>query len=167
MDYKLILEAISAATFVLDTNHEVIAWNKACESLTGMPAEKMLGQNNAGKILYGYDRPCLADIVLDNEIDYIGKLYVAHSQAKLNNGFRAENWHNNIHGQRRYLIVEAAPIYDKHGNLIAAIETLEDATQTKAQEDRLLLSDKVFTYTRQAILITDEKHKIIQCNQAF
>jgi len=167
MDYKLILEAIAAPTFMLDTNHTVIAWNRACEAFTGVLAKDIVGTQNAGKVLYGHDRPCLADIVLNNEIDYIGKLYIAHSKAKLHNGSRAENWHDNINGRRRYLIADAAPIHDENGNLIAAIESLEDATEAKALEDRLLLSDKVFTYTKQAILITDANHRIIQCNQAF
>jgi diguanylate cyclase (GGDEF)-like protein/PAS domain S-box-containing protein len=44
---------------------------------------------------------------------------------------------------------------------------LEDATEARAIENRLMLSDKVFTYTKQAIMITDEKFRIIQCNEAF
>jgi diguanylate cyclase (GGDEF)-like protein/PAS domain S-box-containing protein len=44
---------------------------------------------------------------------------------------------------------------------------LEDATEARAIENRLMLSDKVFTYTKQAIMITDEQFRIIQCNEAF
>jgi diguanylate cyclase (GGDEF)-like protein/PAS domain S-box-containing protein len=167
IDYQSIISALMVPTFVIDQNHVVIAWNRACEELTGTLAVDIVGQKRAWYGLYQEPRPCLADIVLDGELDYMDDLYIAHSKAKYNNGFRAENWHDNINGKRRYLIIDAAPIYDEQGELVAAMESLEDATEARAIENRLMLSDKVFTYTKQAIMITDEKFRIIQCNEAF
>jgi PAS domain-containing protein len=167
IDYQSIINALVVPTFVIDHDHVVIAWNQACEELTGTLASEIIGKKGAWHGLYEQQRPCLADIVIDGELDYIDDLYIAHSKAKYHNGFRAENWHDDINGQRRYLIIDAAPVYNEEGELVAAMESLEDATESRAIENRLMLSDKVFTYTNQAIMITDHKFRIIQCNQAF
>ena len=44
-------------TFVLDTGHRVIIWNKACEVLTGMKVADILGTADQWKAFYGEKRP--------------------------------------------------------------------------------------------------------------
>jgi signal transduction histidine kinase len=49
----------------------------------------------------------------------------------------AEGWYTNLGGKDRYLVFDAAPIYDPNGKVIAAIETLQDITKRKKTEEKL------------------------------
>jgi len=57
------------ATFVIDIHGVVIAWNRAIEEMTGIPAREMLGKGNYEYTLpfYGKRRPILADLVFEPE----------------------------------------------------------------------------------------------------
>ena len=57
------------ATFVIDTNGTVIAWNHAIEEMTGVPAEQMIGKANYEYALpfYHERRPITIDRVLNDD----------------------------------------------------------------------------------------------------
>jgi PAS domain S-box-containing protein len=40
-----IVEGSPIPTFVIDKDHRVIHWNRACENLTGIPEEDIIGTN--------------------------------------------------------------------------------------------------------------------------
>lgn len=169
-----IVQSLTVPTFVIDAEHRVVSWNRACESLTGVKGSEIIGTKDAWRGFYPAPRPCLADVVVDHAYQQLHALYMVHGDSKFSQGLHAENWFDNINGQRRYLIFDAEPLYDEHGTLVGALENLEDITEIKEAElaqqrvmERLMLSDKVFTYTDQAILITDAKNRIIAVNQAF
>src|SRR5512135_1249648 len=60
-----IIEFLPDATFAIDLNGRVIAWNSAMEMLTSIPAEEMLGKGNYEYALpfYKERRPMLVDLV--------------------------------------------------------------------------------------------------------
>ncbi|MGD0283537.1 MAG: EAL domain-containing protein [Dissulfurispiraceae bacterium] len=127
------------ATFVLDSSHKVTIWNRACEELTGCKESDMLGTDYHWKPFYSHKRPLLADIILDGGQDKLTLLYKSHSRSALNiNGITAEGWYDNIGGKKRYIVFEAAPIFNTKGDMIAAIETLQDITDSKKLEDELI-----------------------------
>jgi light-regulated signal transduction histidine kinase (bacteriophytochrome) len=69
-------------------------------------------------------------------VDYYG----THSALTLTHeGLSAEGWYSDLGGKDRYIIFEAAPIYNTKGQLIAAIETLQDITERKRAEETLAL----------------------------
>ena len=71
-------------------------------------------------------------------------------------------------GSVRWLSSNGTPIYDAHGDCTHAFRgTTEDITQRKQAEEKLLLADKVFAYSSQAIVITDRDNKIVTVNPAF
>ncbi len=169
-----IVQSLTVPTFVIDIQHRVVAWNRACENLTGIKAADILGTTESWRGFYSSPRPCLADVVLDSSFGQLDELYPVHGNAKFSQGLHAENWFDDINGKRRYLIFDAEPLYDEHGKLIGALENLEDVTEFKESEqvqqnllDRLKLSDRVFTHTDQAILISDSANRIITVNPAF
>ena len=167
IDYTSVVDASSVATFVICVDHTVIAWNRACENLTGIKAEDMLGTKDSWRGFYDSNRPCLVDVLVNNDGDRMEELYSAHGKSKISEGLNAEQWFLNINGKKRYLIFHAEPIYDDNGHLVAGVENIEDITEIKQVEERLMLSDKVFSYTNQSILITDANQRIVQVNQAF
>lgn len=140
-----LLQNSAMATFVLDKEHRVLIWNKACEELTGAPAGMMVGTADHWKAFYRSRRPTLADIVLDGNTADLSALYDTFSRSTLaQNGLHAEGWYENLNGRDRYIIFDAAPIHDGAGATIAVIETLQDVTEQKKTQAALAGSEAKF-----------------------
>ena len=133
-----LIDISAVATFVLDAQHKIVLWNKACEELTGFRDAEMIGTDDQWKPFYDHKRPCIADIIIGAEIDKLPDLYTTYAKSTLvPNGFHAEGWYENLHGKERYILFDAAPLYDSKGVLIAAIETLQDITERKHAEEEI------------------------------
>ena len=133
-----VIQNSAIAAFVIDSKHEVIHWNKACEELTGINAEEVLGTDLHGQAFYGHKRPCVADIVIDGKFEDMHTWYKKYAKSNLvPNGIHAEGWYLRLGDRERYIIFDAAPIYNTKGELIAAIETLLDITEQKRMEEAL------------------------------
>ncbi|MDD5568030.1 MAG: ATP-binding protein [Candidatus Omnitrophica bacterium] len=133
-----IIQNSAVATFVINSQHKVLYWNVACEELTGTKAKDLLGTSGHWKAFYSHQRPCVADIVIDNSFVDLDKFYkVYRGSTLIPNGLHAEDWYSKLGGKDRYIVFDAAPIYDTEGKLIAAIETLQDITERKKAEDEL------------------------------
>jgi PAS domain S-box-containing protein len=50
--------------FVINKDHKITYWNKACENLTGFSNEQMVGTNDQWKPFYPEERPLLVDLLL-------------------------------------------------------------------------------------------------------
>jgi PAS domain S-box-containing protein len=134
----------ATAAFVLDRSHRIMLWNKACEELTGCPESEMIGTEDQWKPFYGYKRSTVADVIIDNDLGRLPDLYKNYSQSALNpQGIKGEGWYKNLGGKDRYIVFDASPIYNSAGELIAAIETLQDFTEGKRLEKQLLQSQKM------------------------
>lgn len=59
-----IVKGNPVATFVLNAGGELTHWNRACELLTGVQANQVLGTRQAWSAFYSSERPVLADLVL-------------------------------------------------------------------------------------------------------
>ena len=135
---ETLLENSAAATFVLDPEHKVVLWNKACEELTGIASVAMIGTGNHWQAFYDHERPCLADIVLEADPGRLPALYAVYAKSALvPHGLHTEGWYQNLGGSDRYLQIEAAPVYGSGGVLLAAIETIQDMTTQKRTDDAL------------------------------
>ncbi|MCF8054616.1 MAG: PAS domain-containing protein, partial [Deltaproteobacteria bacterium] len=132
-----IIEGIIAgspiASFVIDKEHKIILWNAACEQLTGFRREEMLNTSRQYEPFYGaiQARPVIADIIVDNDSEalrnFYGKTAVRPSKVVIN-AYEATGFFANLNGKDRHLFFLAAPIYDEDGQIIVAIETLQDIT---------------------------------------
>ncbi|MBI5848918.1 MAG: PAS domain S-box protein [Nitrospirae bacterium] len=139
-----LIDNLTVATFVLDSGHTIMLWNKACEELTGCSAAEMIGTDNQWKPFYAEQRPTVADIIIDNRADDLAELYQHYSRSKLNPlAIKAEGWYKNLGGKDRYIAFEASPIFNNSGRLIASIETLQDITEEKRLEEQLLQAQKI------------------------
>jgi len=143
LDFSVrLMEHLVVPTFVLDAECRVIIWNKACERLTGIEAAEVLGTQEHWRGFYDSPRPCLADLVAQGRTAEIDALYTDHDHAGdgaiVAHGRRAENWCVMPQlGTRLYLAIDAGPIYDDAGKLIAVVETLRDITAQKTAQDEL------------------------------
>lgn len=134
-----LIENSAAATFVIDSRHKVILWNRACEQLTGVSAAAIIGTSDHWQAFYDHKRPCLSDIVIDAGYEGLPGLYAVYEKSNLiPEGLHAEGWYRNLNGMDRYILFDAAPIFDESGNLLAAIETLIDVSEQKRLDEALL-----------------------------
>ncbi|HEY0491003.1 MAG TPA: diguanylate cyclase [Telluria sp.] len=127
-----LLEMLAVPAFVLDTGHRVMLWNRACERLTGVSANEVIGTRDHWRSFYQEERPTLADLVLEDRPEQVTQLYGAASrQPRAGTQLCAESWCDMPRSGRRYLAADASPVCDDNNQLIAVVETLRDMTQEK------------------------------------
>jgi len=134
-----LLQHLVVPAFVIDPQRRVVVWNRACERLTGVTASEVLGTRRHWHAFYQERRYCLADLVALGRPDRLATLY---SQFSVRDddaaGFSAENWCVMPKlGNHLYLAIDAGPILDDDGRLIAVVETLRDITDQKRAETAL------------------------------
>jgi len=134
-----LMQHLVVPTFVLDAECNVLIWNKACERLTGVPAAEVIGTREHWRAFYESPRPCLADLVAQGRMAEVEALYVTHDDPSgLAFGVHAENWCvMPCLGTELYLAIDAGPIYDGDGKLLAVIETLRDMTDHRRAQTAL------------------------------
>ena len=158
---SLILNS-TVAQFVLDNDHRVQVWNKACEHLTGCTHADMLGSKDHWKAFYTNKQPTLADVVLDGDFDRLPKLYTHVSKSMHNpDGYRAEGWFAQVNGKDRYFMIEAAPMYGNQGVMTHVLETISDLTDSKSLEEQLLQAQKMESVGQLAGGIAHEFNNIL------
>ena len=116
-----IIEGSPIPSFVINNEHKVILWNRACTELTGYSAQDMLGTENHYKPFYSVKRPMIADLIIDNEIEDLDKYYgnkKLKKAEKLLGAYEATDHFENLGGLSRNLYFLAAPIYDEKGEII-------------------------------------------------
>ena len=128
-----IIDFFPDATFVIDKEGLVIAWNRAMEVLTGVEAEEILGKGDHEYALpfYGIRRPLLIDLVLQPANQDVLAYY---SWQREGEAVVAETYIPSFKPDGIYLWGKASPIYDSEGNLAGAIESIRDITKRKTAE---------------------------------
>jgi diguanylate cyclase (GGDEF)-like protein/PAS domain S-box-containing protein len=141
-----IIDASAVATFVIDREHRVTHWNRACAAMTGLPADELIGTCDQWRAFYPSERPCMADLVLDGAVEerlagyYKNKKL--HRSPVIDDGFEAEDFFPNFGSSGRWLYFTAAPLRNGHGDVVGAIETLQDLTEQKRAEENLRTSEE-------------------------
>ncbi|MFZ2445604.1 MAG: DUF3365 domain-containing protein [Syntrophobacteraceae bacterium] len=141
-----IINFLPDATFVIDREGKVIAWNRAVEEMTGIKAADMLGKGDHEYALpfYGERRPVLIDFVFGPH-DEVAENYVRLD--KKENVFVSEAYIPALGEGGIYLFATAGALRDSRGNIVGAIESLRDITERRrAQEEK----EKLEAQLRQA-----------------
>lgn len=134
-----IIQNTAIPTFVIDSNHTVTHWNKACENLTGCSANEMIGTKKAWSAFYDEERPVLADLIIEeaskNKLaQYYGDNY--RENELIEKAFEAEGFFQKTDGEGRWLSITAAPIKNPRGKTVAAIEMLRDTTEREEAREK-------------------------------
>lgn len=139
-----IIDFLPDATFVIDKNHRVIAWNKAMADLSGVPAADILGKGEYSYSIafYGEKRPLLIDMI-GADIDYARQYYDnvrTRGETLIAERLAPATLNGNVHN----LWITASPLFDTNGTVIGAIESVRDVTEfKKAEEEREVLRDQL------------------------
>ena len=162
-----IIEFLPDATFVIDQDKRIIAWNRACEIMTGVNKKTMLGQGNFAYAVpfFGERRPILIDLLdlssPEVEASYKYVKRVGHT-------IYAESFIPGMRGgQGAHLWGVAAPLFDQEGRRCGAIEVVRDVTEQKHIERALHESElrhrTLFETAGDAIMLMDND-RFIDCN---
>ncbi|MBA4357110.1 MAG: hypothetical protein C0405_05210, partial [Desulfovibrio sp.] len=130
-----ILEFLPDATFVIDRQGRVIAWNRAIVELTGVAAEQLLGRGDFEYALafYGERRPTLIDLVLaDDPAQELNAGIV-----RMGRTLRTEIAVPSLRGRPVHLSAVATPLFNAQGAVIGAIESIRDVTERVNTQKKL------------------------------
>jgi len=139
---RQIIDGNSIASFVIDKNHKITHWNRACELLTGLSAEKMIGTDDQWSAFYADKRPVMADLIVDGHPMDDLRIHYRRKGRKSgisNDAYEAVDFFPNLGEGGCWLYFTAAPIRNCDGEVIGAIETLQDITKRKKAENSLKL----------------------------
>jgi PAS domain S-box-containing protein len=164
-----IIEFLPDPTFVIDGESKVIAWNRAMEEMTGLKKRQILGKGDYLYALpfYGEAKPILIDFVISGEAHTRERYHFVERHGR---DFYAETYAPKLHGGKgAHLWGKASPLYDNHGNLTGAIESIRDITQRKLAEESLQQSEKLFRMLvetmNEGLGVQDESGVIIYANE--
>jgi len=157
-------------TLVIDNKHIITHWNKALERITGLSAEEMVGTKKQWKAFYSKERPILADLLVDNRSDndivtYHSNKY--HKSAFVEDAYECEDFFPHLGDDGKWFFFIAAPLRNGNGVTIGAIENLQDITEWKKINDRVVRSEEkfrsIFENANDAIFLMNED-TFIECN---
>jgi PAS domain S-box-containing protein len=135
-----IINGSTIPTFVIDQNHRITHWNKACEKLTGFAAGEMVGTDGQWKPFRPQKRPTLADLILDKVTEEeLWRLYGTRWERSslLSDAYEVDEFFPHLGEGGTWLFFTAVPIKAPDGAVVGAIETLWDRTrQRQAEEER-------------------------------
>ncbi len=132
-----IIEFLPDATFVINSEKKVIAWNRALVEMTGVSKADIVGRGDYAysEPFWGHKRPILIDLINpENRNDE--KLY-DFVERKGNTLYTEVFVPYVFNGKGAYLSATASPLFDRYGNTVGAIESIRDITQRKQMEEQL------------------------------
>jgi len=143
-------------TFAIDTDHEVVFWNQALENFTGIKRRDVLGTTHHWQVFYPEERPCMADLLLENDWEGIWKWYstppVSMEVAEM--VYSATGFFPQIR-DGKWLRMTAFPLLDSEGEVIGAVETLEDITPEVEYQEKIKSS-----LEEKEILLREVHHRV-------
>ena len=138
-----IIDFLPDATFVIDREGKVIAWNRAMEEMMGVRAADILGKGDYEYALpfYGERKPILIDLVLAPGRE-IGEKY---STLKEKTACWPEQFFiPSLKGREAYIFGTASALYDSRGNVVGAIESIRDITGQKLMEEAVARAEEKY-----------------------
>ena len=132
-------------TFVMDTHHVITMCNRAYERLRGLETHEIVGTHGNWLEKGSTERPFMADYIVERAPEEEMSWYYGGKCRKskvVENAWEAEIFFPEIGPEGAWLFVTAAPLLDSGGNMIGAIETLQDITERKEAESALREGEK-------------------------
>lgn len=132
-------------TFIINRDHIVTHWNRACEELTGYKSYELVGTDRQWTPFRASKRPTMADVIVGEMSEQDVNKYYGDKWKKsilIKEAYEAEEFFPHIGENGKWIFFTAAPIKSEEGKIIGAIETLRDSTQEKKAQEELKARDK-------------------------
>lgn len=143
-------------SFVIDRKHKITHWNTAIEALSGISSKEIIGTDGQWRPFYTEKRPTMADLVMDGASASEIKAFYRDKSRKsqlIDSAYEAADFFPALGESGKWLYFTASPIKNEGGEIIAAIETLQDIT-----EERQLQKNMHF-YIQQVTRAQEEERK--------
>ena len=121
----------SDASFAIDRDGKVVAWNDSMEQMTDVPASAMMGKGDFvySEPFFGTRKKMLVNLVFDTDDEIKRQKYMLVSRVPKGPVIAV------IRGQKKdgsnwTLWMKSMPVYDSTGQFIASVGTIRDVTTT-------------------------------------
>jgi PAS domain S-box-containing protein len=169
-----IIQASPTPTFVIDKDHTITHCNKAFESLLGVSAAEIVAKPRKWLEAKSHDTPYMADFIVEQAPEEEMAWYYGRKCRKSPVGegaYEAEAFFPKLGEKGSWLFLTAAPLKDAKGDLIGAVETLQDVTERRLAEEGLRESEKRLAQIVQGssipTFVINEQHILTHCNRAY
>ena len=168
-----ILEGLPVPVFVIDRQHRITYWNKACEELTSFTRQHMIGTTKQWLPFYDQERPTLADLVVDQNIKALEQYYQEQNlrqSSHLPGAFEATLHLSKPQGRQRHLFLVASPIFSDQGQIIGAVQAMLDITERERLAQHLKESEEKYRQLVETSLDGIALHtrdRVLFANSAF
>ena len=158
IELSMIIDGSPIPSFVIDKLHTVTHWNTALESISSISKEKMVGTKNQWQAFYAETRPTMADLIVegatDNQIEehYHGKQKRSYL---IDGAYEASDFFPALGDTGKWLHFTASPIKNNDGEIVGAVETLQDVTEARR------LRENMQFYTQLTTRAQEEERKRI------
>jgi len=135
-----IIDGSPIPSFVINKQHKVTHWNTAIVSLTGINRQEIVGTDEQWRAFYNKKRPVMADLIVDGASAAEVEAYYRGQYRKsslIDGAYEAEDFFPALGEGGKWLRFTASPIKDKSGEIIGAIETLQDITEERQLEENM------------------------------
>ena len=168
-----VMQGSPTPAFVIGTDHKIIYWNEALAKLSNIQAVDVIGTSQQWRAFYSSERPCLADLLLDGNINEISERYRGkYSKSNLiDSAYEATDFFPHLGAKGRWLRFTGANIRDLEGTLVGALETLEDISDRKQAEESLQAAEALYRTLAErsfagVYMVQDGKFRFINNNAA-
>jgi len=135
-----IIDGNTIPTFVINKDHIVTHWNRACENFFGYKAGEIVGTNKQWLPFRPEKRPIMADVIVDEMEEKEIDKYYGHSWRKsalIEGAYEAEEFFPHIGEKGKWLFFSASPIKNAGGKTVGSIETFWDTTERREAKEAL------------------------------
>jgi PAS domain S-box-containing protein len=169
-----IIQASPTPTFVIDRKHTITHCNKAFENLLGVSGVDIVAKPRKWLEAESRETPYMADFIVEQAPEeemvwYYGRKCKKSPVAE--GAYEAEAFFPRLGEKGSWLFLTAAPLKDANGNLVGAVETLQDVTERRVAEEGLRDSEKRLAQIVQGssipTFVIDEQHILTHCNRAY
>lgn len=157
-----VIQGSMIPTFIINNEHILTHWNRACEELTGHNAYELVGTDRQWVPFRSAKRPTLADLVVGDMTEEEIKKYYGSSWRKskiVKEALEAEEFFPHLGEKGKWIFFTAAPIKSPDGKIIGAIETLRDRSEDKKAQQEIELQDQELLKLHEKYKKSEEKYR--------
>jgi len=171
---RSVLQCSPVPGFVIGRDHRIIHWNRALEEISGIRAHEVLGTADHWRAFYrSGSRPCLADLLVDQDYKAIESWYGSKCRKSplIEEAYEATDFFPELGQGGRWLRFTAALMRIAGGQVVGALETLEDITERKLAEESIRDSERrlqsVIHGSPIPTFVIGRDHRILYWNRAL
>ncbi len=169
---RSVIQGSPIPTFVIGPDHRILHWNRALEELSGIRSRDVIGTTDQWRAFYPKGpEPCLADLILNEDVEAIEVRYADkyRKSSLIEDTYEAVDFFSVLGDGGCWLKFTATLIRGTDGEVIGAMEVLENVTYARRAEEALRESERRFLdvlYASEDAILLIGDNAFIDCNEA-